>query len=394
MGTAPQPQPYRSRRPHPAWLLLLLLLLTPLLYSLVNRHLRAASLLLRIQNANDHSWLSRYSTYSVVESTGSFIAPAGTIRARTYSPLAMVNAPGIVVVHGVHHLGIEEPRLIAFSRALAQAGFQVFTPELPGIADYHIDAGDIDVIGDAALEFSRRTSQPVGVMGLSFAGGLSLLAAADPRFSRSIAYVVSVGGHDDMQRVAEFFISGQIARPDGTVIKLKPHEYGALVLMYSHLDEFFSADEASQVHDCFRLLLWEQIADSRQAEAKLLPATRKKFDPLFDHDSQAFAPALSVAIKRHQVEMAGVSPHDHLAGLHAPVLLLHGMGDDVIPASEMLWLEKDVPPRNLRGALATPLLSHVSIAGEPPWQDKVALVRFMATLFSLADESQTQRLPG
>jgi pimeloyl-ACP methyl ester carboxylesterase len=394
MGTAPQPQPYRTRRPHPAWLLLFLLLLTPLLYSLVNRHLRAASLLLRIQNANDQSWLSHYSTHPILESAGSFIAPAGSIRSRTYSPVGVVNPPGIVVVHGVHHLGIEEPRLVAFSRALAQAGFQVFTPELPGIADYHIGTGDIDVIGDAAVEFSRRRGQSVGVMGLSFAGGLSLLAAADPRFSRSIGYVVSVGGHDDMQRVAEFFVSGQIARPDGTIVKLKPHEYGALVLIYSHLEEFFSVDEVSQLHDCFRLLLWERIAESRQAEARLLAATRKKFDPLFDHDSQAFAPALTAAIQRHQLEMAGVSPHDHLAGLRAPVLLLHGMGDDVIPASEMLWLEKDVPSQNLRGALATPLLSHVSIAGEPPWQDKVALVRFMATLFSLADESQTQRLPG
>jgi hypothetical protein len=34
---------------------------------------------------------------------------SGTVRARLYTPLRPKNAPAIIVLHGVHHLGIDEP---------------------------------------------------------------------------------------------------------------------------------------------------------------------------------------------------------------------------------------------------------------------------------------------
>ena len=40
---------------------------------------------------------------------------------------------------------------------------------------------------------------------MSFAGGLSLLAAADPRFAEDVGFVVAVGAHHDLARVSRFF---------------------------------------------------------------------------------------------------------------------------------------------------------------------------------------------
>jgi hypothetical protein len=54
----------------------------------------------------------------------------------------------------------------------------------------------------------------------------------------------------------------------------------------------------------------------------------------------------------------------------------------------MLWLEKDIPQKELRGALITPLLSHVDIAKEPPLGEKLALVHIMAQLIELSDEAR------
>ena len=51
---------------------------------------------------------------------------------------ASSSAPGIVVVHGMHELGINEPRLVNFARSLAASGFFVMTPQVPGIADYRV----------------------------------------------------------------------------------------------------------------------------------------------------------------------------------------------------------------------------------------------------------------
>jgi pimeloyl-ACP methyl ester carboxylesterase len=292
----------------------------------------------------------------------------------------------MVVVHGVHHLGVNEPRLMAFSRALAQSGIRVFTPELPDIADYQITHDSVDVIGAAAQHFSQQMGTPVGVLGLSFAGGESLLAAADPRYANSIAYVMSIGAHEDMHRIADFFVTGRIARPDGTVASLKPHEYGPLVLMYSHLDEFFPHPDTAAAHEALKQLLWEDVNDSKLATTKLSLPSQQKLARLYEHDSSIFNSEIKAATARHASEMATVSPHGQLQSLRRPVLLLHGAGDDVIPATEMLWLEKDIPENELRGALITPLLSHVDIAKEPPLREKLALVHLMAQLIELSDQ--------
>lgn len=391
MGNAPQPQ---SASPGKRRYLLLLLL--PLLIAAVgptvSDHFRAASLLLRIQNPKDSSGLAHYHTYAVTESPADLVTPHAKVRARFYRPVGASHPSAMVVVHGVHHLGVEEPRLMAFSRALAATGIQVFTPELPDIADYHISHDSVDVIGAAAQEFSKQVGHPVGVLGLSFAGGEALLAAADPHYSNNISFVVSIGAHEDMHRVADFFITGKIARPDGTIATLKPHEYGPLVLMYSHLDEFFPRQDLPSATDAMRLLLWEEVEPSRLSARSLSTPSQQMMSHLYDHDSSGVAEPLRKAITKHAGEMAAVSPHGQLGSLHVPVLLLHGAGDDVIPATEMLWLEQDIPSDYLRGALATPLLTHVSVAGEPPLREKIALVNFMSKLIQLADASRQQRL--
>ena len=41
--------------------------------------------------------------------------PSGPVCARMYTPVNHPNAPAMVVVHGVHYLGMDEPRLEAFA---------------------------------------------------------------------------------------------------------------------------------------------------------------------------------------------------------------------------------------------------------------------------------------
>jgi pimeloyl-ACP methyl ester carboxylesterase len=73
-----------------------------------------------------------------------------------------------------------------------------------------------------------------------------------------------------------------------------------------------------------------------------------------------------------------VSPAGHLSTLEAPVFLLHGAADNVIPASETAWLAAEVPPSLLRAVVVTPAVKHVEIQGEPTYEQQWELVRFMA----------------
>jgi pimeloyl-ACP methyl ester carboxylesterase len=284
----------------------------------------------------------------------------------------------------VHHLGIEDPRLWNLARALAEAGVLVMTPELQDLADYRVTARTIDVIGDSAVVLSTRMRREVGVIGLSFAGGLSLLTAAKPEYAPKIGFVLAIGAHDDMGRVARFFAANVIARPDGTESTLAAHEYGVLVLAYAHLEDFFSPRDVPVAREALREWLWEK-PDAMKAAAALSPAGQREFDELLHHRDLLRA-ALLQEITLHKDEMEAVSPHGHIAALHAPVYLLHGAGDTVIPASETLWLAKDVPPQDLKTSLISNALVHVDMGSKVRWHEQWQLVDFMAQVLDATDK--------
>jgi len=320
--------------------------------------------------------------------------PSGPIRARLYIPKDEdtdkdgTHAPAMVLVHGLHHLGIEEPRLVAFARALSSSGIRVLTPELLSLADYQVDRASIDLIGYSARALSAPLGQKVGVLGLSFSGGLSLLAAADPRFAPYIRFVVSVGAHDDLERVSQFLITNMIERPDGSIVHMPAHEYGALVLIYSHVGDFFLPADVSGAHEALRLLLWEKVDESRKRADLLSPGSRQKMELLYSHHVEALAGEIREAIARHQAEMPPVSPQGNLGALQVPTLLLHGTADNVIPSSELLWLQRDIPPAALKAALISPAIGHVALEGEPSRADQWKLVHFMAQILELTEDSK------
>src|SRR6185312_13095263 len=314
-----------SRRQKLIATLVILITACLLLYPTLSTHLRATALLLRIENPKTTNPIATLGTHSTAETP----LTIGTARARLYSPIGVTNPPGLIIVHGIHHLGIEEPRLVGFARAFSQAGVTVLTPEIKDLADYRITPQGIQVIGEAAAELHRRLGHPVGVLGLSFSGGLALMAAADPRYKNDIAFVVSVGGHDDMARVARFLATGKTTRPDGSEVTMLPHEYGALVLVYAEVSHFFAPQDVPAASEAIRLWLYEQPAAARAQEAKLSPAGRAKIELLFSKHRESLRDELLADVATSDAQMKAVSPHGKLGGIDCPILLLHGTGDEV-----------------------------------------------------------------
>ena len=348
------------------------------------RLLHAAAVLTRFEDPKAGGFIADFARRQVKTELLYVVAKSTTLRARLYIPVGVEHPPAIVLLHGIHHLGIEEPRLVRFANALAADGILVMTPQLDSLADYRIDEESIGKSGYAAQYLRYHNGGPVGVMGLSFAGGLALLAAVDPQYGPDIAYVVAVGAHDDAGRVLRFFATNQIERPDGTVVHMQAHEYGALVAVYTHAEAFFPASDVAEAKEAIRLWLWEQPDEARAHEAKVSRSSFEKLEKLFNHDTAALAPEILAELDRHRAEVDRLSPHGHLSGLRVPVYLLHGTGDNVIPASETLWLARDVPKSELRWVLISPAVVHVEVEGEPTWRDQFALVRFLAAVLTEA----------
>lgn len=351
----------------------------------ISTHLRAMSVLLRFSDPNAKGFGVRFAQHPFTEETATTQVEAVPFRYRIYKPSDVSNPPGMVLLCGVHRLSIDEPRLVSFARALTGAGIQVMTPELKDLADYHVVPQSIKVIGISAGFLKERMGvSKVGVMGLSFAGGMALLAAAKPEYAQNIGFVVTVGSHDDLARVSRFFATNTIERPDGSTSPFQAHEYGALILAYAHLEDFFSDHDVPIAREALRLWLWES-PDSMKKIDQLSPEGRAELELLLNHRDQMRAQFLQT-IQKHSEEMRLVSPHGQLEHLTVPVLLLHATGDTVIPSSETLWLEKDVPAGNLRAALISPALIHVSMEQAVPISQKWELVDFMAQVVDSADK--------
>ncbi len=310
---------------------------------------------------------------------------AGSVRARVYGPVRHPHAPGLVVFHGVHHLGLDEPRLMSFARAMAACGLQVLTPELPDIKDYRIGDRSIAVIGASTVWFAQQQGHPVSVMGLSFSGGLSLVAAANPAYRPSMKMVFAVGSQDAMERVATYYRTGQAARPDGSTERLPAHEYGPLVLEYEHVEEFVPSPDVAGIRNVLRAHLYEDKAAEEAAMEQLSPRQQAEAAELMDAGSSTVRAMLRTSELRHRKEFAGLSPETHLGELTVPVFLLHGEADNIIPAAETLWMASELRTTTLQAALVSPVLSHIDMEKAPSAWETWKLVHFMAMVLHTAE---------
>jgi dienelactone hydrolase len=367
--------------------LLVLALAAGIAWPFVHAHLQSIAVLDLVANKPVPALLQYTVAEPVTTTEMTLPLASGAVRARLYTPAGHPNAPALMVLHGVHHLGMDEPRLRAFASAMASCGLRVLTPELPGIKDYHVDADTITTIGDSARWLAaQQGDRPVGILGLSFSGGLSLIAASEPQFHPYIKFVFAVGSQDNMARVATYYRTGDDPRPDGTTEFLQPHEYGPLVLEYQHLADFAPAADLPALREVLRAHLYEDVPAEHAALAALTPAQHAEAEGLMLTNSLTTRALLQASEQRHLDYARTVSPHFSIQHLTTPVYLLHGEGDNIIPSAETQWLAADLPRGTVKAELISPVLSHLDLDGTGPtvWDD-LRLMHFFALVLHAAE---------
>jgi pimeloyl-ACP methyl ester carboxylesterase len=379
----------RMRRAmRPAAIALAMILLTAVAWNPTLNHIRAGVLLLKVSGADERAVPAALGNYALTREDVRFAGSNGEIRARLYRPVGVAEPPGIVMLHGIHKDGYDEPRMVAFAEAVAATGVAVLTPTVQELAEYRVDVRSVAVIGASAHALRERLGRRVGVMGMCFGGGLCLIAAADPRYADDIAFVTSIGGHDDLARIARFFITNEIARPDGTTLALRADPYGPMVIVYSRVADFFSPDDAPVAGEALRLWLGGAFDTARERSAALSPAGQARMATIFAGDYPALAPEMERVIARRADEMRLVSPDGYLKNVHAPTFLLHGANDGVVPPSEALWLARGLAANGRTRTLISRAVGHVEMAGNPTWKEKLEVIHFLAEIIAVARSSR------
>jgi pimeloyl-ACP methyl ester carboxylesterase len=324
----------------------------------------------------------------------------GDVRTRLYRPDSIRRL--VLLVPGVHAMGIDEPRLIGLSNELAATGLGVVTMELPDLAGYRFTPETVDIIEDGARWLSaRRDLTPdgtIGLMGISFAGGLSMVAAGRPSIRDRLAFVFSFGGHGDLPRVLRYLCTGlEPLRPDdpaGTPAHVRPpHDYGVAVILVGIADRmvppaqveplrrgivtFLTASQLDPIDKAKAAIVFEE---ARAIAAQLPEPAASLMKAVNSRDVKGLGARLLGVLEG--IEYPDSLSPDHSAPPRAPVFLLHGADDTVIPSVESILLAQHLERTTRVRTLLSGLITHAEVDRGAAAAEVIKLVGFWAELLN------------
>jgi hypothetical protein len=350
--------------------------------------------------------------------------PRGSLRARVYAP-TNPNHRVALLTSGLHVSGIDEPRLTRLAHELAASGMVVVTPDIPELSRFEISPAITDTIERAAVWLASESGldgdQRIGMMGISFSGGLSLVAAGRASLKDHVNYVFSFGGHADLPRVLRYLCTGIAPMPKGRVrlkpdattaeaepspdqrgVRLQPdqpfvrppHDYGVAVILLAMADRVVPAAQVAPLREAIRRYLTASALDSnvdkdkaaREFEAlkQLAKTMREPSATLLRYINERDVVHLGARL----LPLVGSYASDPALSESrspkpvAPVFLLHGVDDNVIPSIESEYLADDLRPKVPVRLLLSGLISHAEADRPMHVSDIVSLASFWGDLLS------------
>lgn len=259
----------------------------------------------------------------------------------------------LVLVPGFTEAGKNDRRVVELARSLARARFFVLVPEVPGSRELRVRLEDKQTIADA-LRFLKEqrpeiAQRGVGVVAISYAAGLAMLAALEMEEATRPDFLVGLGGYYDTAAVVTFTTTGRYRAPgDRSWQRGQPLESAKWIFLASNAAVLSEAEDRRRLealgHDCFY-----GCAPDVAALAKELGPEGRALLALITNDDPARVPDLlndlpeNVATRLHGLTLKGRD----LAPLAGRLILIHGRLDPLIPYSESQALAQAAPGTEL-----------------------------------------------
>jgi pimeloyl-ACP methyl ester carboxylesterase len=273
-----------------------------------------------------------------------------------YYPEKSRATKAIILVAGLSELGCRHPRLIAFSRLLANKGLLVITPDIREFRDFRITAEPIDQILFWYNQVSRLEGgekvQSTGLAGISFSGTLALMAAARPEIRNSVGFVACIGPYSSLIRCTQGWFSAGPVTVQGNHYPTR--FYARWIVMLAALNMLPSENDRRFLHEVLDDLLLQK--DTPPAAPDLTPAGMRWYALATMREDQSDT-ELSRQIEDYLISSIypQLDPESSLGNLRCPAFLLHGAYDDLISPGESIELHQKIPNSYL---LISPFLTH------------------------------------
>jgi dienelactone hydrolase len=301
----------------------------------------------------------------------------------------------VLVMPGFNSYGIDEPRVAALAADLAGSGMRVMAMAVPDLQQFQLTPAATDVIEDAIawLAAQPESAAPdgrVGVVAVSFTGGLSVSAAGRERIRDKLAFVMSLGGHGDLRRVLRYLATGDGQEVEGVAPPHAPHDYGVAVILNGLADRGVApSDQVAALRETITTFLTasQLTVNDRDAADRMFAKARAMTDALLEPSRTYMTYVNDRAVKKLG---AVLLPHLNQLGADdpalspelapppaAPVYLLHGRDDNIIPATESVLLGNHLRERGADvTVLLSGLISHAQANADATAMDAWQLIRF------------------
>jgi pimeloyl-ACP methyl ester carboxylesterase len=200
-----------------------------------------------------------------------------------------------------------------------------------------------------------KSNQKIGLIGISFSGGLCLSAAGRAGLQKKIRSVFSFGGHADLDRTMTYLVTGTLPK-GGT---LPPHVYGQAVIVRRFAKQLVPLEEPEKLRAVLLDYLKENFAKVKVGLDTLGPKSRKLVELCLKRRNKELGKILEPVVRTQP-------SHDSLSPIRGrppscPVFLLHGSVDNVIPPSETRALARWAGAGTKTTTLITDLIKHVDL---------------------------------
>ena len=244
----------------------------------------------------------------------------GSGRGQLTLPAGDDQQPAIILVLGADPAPADDERVLSLTGGLARVGFAVLLTESDDLNAAVVLPSEIPRLAgafEALAAHPRVREDRVGYVALSAGGSLAIVAASQPRIADRVAYVVALGPYYDAASLAAAVVSYSFRGPDG-VEDWEPAGIARRVVRNTLLAGLPEAERAAIEAGGTP----ESAGGSGVAELLRLPSLAR---------AEALLQALPPEQRAH---LAAVSPRYAIAGLRAPLYLLHDRSDEFIPWTE------------------------------------------------------------
>ncbi|APR77606.1 Hypothetical protein A7982_02953 [Minicystis rosea] len=323
--------------------------------------------------------------------------PSELVRAYVYTPRDRAPAGAYLVTPGLHYLGPDDPRLDRFCRVLAAAGLLVYAPFLPDFLRLRLAPTLTDHLATAfddlePLVAAHRLPKPA-LFSISFGALPAIALGARPSHAERIGALVVFGGFADFGATVRFAVSGVTEhRGEQLVLTRDPLNSPAVFInLLPHLD--FTGDRVALE------AAWRTMVERTWGRMELKAPGKR--DPIAHAIARDLAPdlrelfLLGCGLREGAPELVDTTlraagdaydffdPRPHLPRVRAPVFVLHGRDDDVIPWFEAEKIRAALAPHHPHRVLVTGMAAHTGTAMPKPSALAKELQSLVATVATI-----------